>query len=82
MFFLCQGKGSMQAFRCGWSIEEGQGRNGKEGTSKEDKATDRLGVEKAGVGEVEEGGRVGCPGLAGCRCTREDGRDEAKDSRG
>jgi len=51
MFALCQGKGSLQALRRGWSIEEGKRRNGKEGTSEEDEATDGLGVERTGVGE-------------------------------
>jgi len=82
MFSLCQGKGSVEAFQCGQSTEKGQGRNGEEGTSREDKATDGLGVERAGVGEVGEGGRVGRPGPEGCRCAREDGRNEVKDFRG
>ena len=35
-----------------------------------------------GIGEVGEGGRVGCPGLEDCRCAREDSRDEVENSRG
>ena len=73
MFALCQGKGSLQAFRRGRSTEEGKRRNGEEGTSKEDEATDGCGV---------EGGRVGRPGPEGRGCAGEDGRDEVEDSGG
>jgi len=37
-------------------MEEGKGRNGKEGTSEEDEEMDRHRVEGAGIGEVREGG--------------------------
>jgi len=37
-------------------MKKGKGRNGEEGTSKKDKATDGCGVEEASVGEVGEGG--------------------------
>jgi len=40
MFALCQGKGSLQALRRRWSTEEGERRNGEEGASEEDKATE------------------------------------------
>jgi len=50
--------------------------------SEGDEATDGCGVEGAGVGEAGEGGRVGRPGLEGCRCPGEDGRSEIEDSRG
>jgi len=63
-------------------MEEGKRRNSEESTSEEDEATDGRGVERTGVGEVGEDGRVGCPGPEGCRYTGEDGRDEAEDSRG
>ena len=82
MFALCQGKGSLQAFRCRRSTEEGKRRNGEEGTSEEDEATDGCGVEGAGIGEVGEGGRVGRPGPEGRGCAGEDGRDEVEDSGG
>jgi len=81
MFTLYQGKGSLQALRRKQSTEEGKRRNGKEGTSEEDEVTDGLGVERTGVGEVGEGGRVGRPGPEGYRYAGEDGRDEAKNSR-
>jgi len=37
-------------------MDKDKERNGKEGTSKEDKAIDRHRVEGAGVGKVGEGG--------------------------
>jgi len=82
LFFLCQDKGSLQVFQHRWSTEESKRRNGKEDTSKKDKATDRCGVEGAGVREVRKGGQVGHPGLENYGCTREDNRDEVKDSGG
>jgi len=63
-------------------MEEGKGRNNKEGTSKKDKATDRRKVKGADVGEVEEGGQIGRSGPEGCGCAGEDSQDEVKDSRG
>ena len=56
-------------------MEEGKGRNGEEGTSEKDKATDRRRVEGASVGEVGEDGQIGRPGLKGCGCAGEDSRD-------
>jgi len=44
----------LQVFRSERSIEEGKERNGEEGTSEEDEAMDRHGVEGAGVREVGE----------------------------
>jgi len=63
-------------------MKEGKRRDSKEGTSKEDKATDGREVEEAGIGEVGEGERVGRPGPEGCRCAGEDGRSEVVDSGG
>ena len=82
MFTLYQGEGSLQALQRRRIIEEGKRKNGEESTSEEDEAMDGLGVEGTGVGEVGEGRRVGYPSLEGYRCAGEDGRDEAKDSRG
>jgi len=39
-------------------------------------------VERAGVREVGEDGRVGCLGQKGHGCIGENSRDEVKDSRG
>jgi len=50
--------------------------------SKENQAMDGCRVERAGVGEVREVGRVGCLGQKGCRCIGENSRDKVKDSRG
>ena len=72
MCSLCQGKGSLQTFRCGQSMEEGKRWDGEKGTGEKDEATDRRRVEGTGVGEVGEGEQVDCPGLEGCRCTGED----------
>jgi len=63
-------------------MKKGKGRNSLEGTSKEDKATNKHGVEGVDVGEVGKSGRVGHLGPEGCRCTRENSRDEIEDSRG
>jgi len=63
-------------------MEEGQGRNSEESTSKEDEAMDGLGVERVGVGEVGEGGQVGHPDPEGCRYAGEDSRNKVKDSGG
>jgi len=82
MFALCQGKGSLQALQRGRSTEEGKRRNGKEGTSEEDKATDECRVEGASVGEAREGGRVGRPGPEGRGCAGENSRSEVEDSGG
>ena len=54
MLFLCQGKDSLQAFQSKRSMEEGKEKNSEEGTSEEDEAMNRRGVEGAGIREVGE----------------------------